>query len=58
MSDSSFRKLSILIVAFVLALAGTSNVAVANHCKGEHKDDPGCSDDGGGGGYSSEVLSR
>jgi hypothetical protein len=56
MSDSSFRIIPILIVAFVFALAGAPNVAVADHCKGKHKNDPSC-DSGGGGGGSGIIFS-
>lgn len=47
-----FIRLSVLSLSFVLIVLGSSlalvNSASAHHCKGKHKDDPGC--DGGGGG--------
>ena len=55
----SFRRFSVFPVVFFASfvlLAGTSSVAVADHCKGKHKNDPGCGDDGGGSGIIFSVA--
>lgn len=52
MPHSIFQFLSCTVVAVGLALAGAPGTGFASHCKGKHKDDPGCSDGGGGGGGS------
>ena len=46
--DKLFRVNSLPIAAAGLALAGAPNVALADHCKGKHKTDPGCSSGGDG----------
>jgi hypothetical protein len=48
MTDKLFRVISFLIVAAGLVLAGASGTAQAGHCKGKHKNDPGCGGDDGG----------
>ena len=35
------------ILAVALALMAAPNAALADHCKGKHKNDPGCEDSGG-----------
>jgi hypothetical protein len=54
MSDRFFRLVPFMIFAFVVGLVGAPNVALADHCKGNHKNDPGC--DGGGGGGGSGII--
>ncbi len=58
MTNKIFRALSFLIVAVGLALAGAPNVALADHCKGKHKNDAGCDGGGNGDGASGEISVR
>ncbi len=56
MSAWMLRAFSTAIVAAGLALAGAPNAALADHCKGKHKNDPGCGGGGGGGGVIFSVA--
>ncbi len=47
MTDKLFRVISFLIVAAGLALAAAPSAALADHCKGKHKNDLGCDTSGG-----------
>jgi hypothetical protein len=55
MTDKISRAILSLLVAAGLALAAAPNAALAGHCKGKHKNDPGC-DGGGGGGVIFSVA--
>ena len=45
----------VLMLGVTLALGIATSAAVADHCRGQHRNDPGCSSDDGGG-SASEVL--
>lgn len=46
--------LALVFLGFVLVMP--ESIALADHCKGQHKNDPGC-DSGGGGGGSGVIFS-
>ena len=58
MTNKIFRALSFLIVAAGLVLAGAPGTALADHCKGKHKNDAGCDAGGNDGGGSGEISVR